>query len=214
MTKDFKTSTVTQPNVAQYGMSWMFGGIAIGLIVGLFVYIVINKDIDSVPSTTEVVANNATSATTAQETPLMQGNANNTSANQNDLPQPNFSYHAVLPQLDVPVTIKPDTSKPAATKQLNNNAETKAPKETAPATNAKLGKFNAFQVGSYKTQAQAAAMQTRLKQNGLATHVEKADVNGQDYYRIKLGPASSADVYNKWQQTLSGMGINPLPIHL
>ena len=57
-------------------------------------------------------------------------------------------------------------------------------------------------------------LQNRLKQNGLSTHIEKAEVNGQDYYRIKLGPTNSADVYNKWQQTLSSMGINPLPIHL
>ena len=206
MTKDFKTSTITQPHVAQYGMSWMFGGIAIGLIVGLFVYIVINKDIDATP--TEVHADtNTVSTSTTQETALMQDSATN--------PNANFSYHAVLPQLDVPVAIIPDTSN--SVKQLNTNAETKPAKETtAPATAAstKIGKFNAFQVGSYKTQAQASAMQTRLKQNGLSTHIEKAEVNGQDYYRIKLGPTTSADIYKKWQQTLSSMGINPLPIHL
>jgi cell division protein FtsN len=213
MTKDFKTSTVTQPNVAQYGMSWMFGGIAIGLIVGLFVYIVINKDIDAVPTPTEAQADtNAMSSSAPQETALMQGNASNATGQSDTQVQPNFSYHAVLPQLDVPVAITPDTSKPA--KQLSNSAETKAAKEASPAATTKLGKFNAFQVGSYKTQAQASAMQARLKQNGLATHIEKAEVNGQDYYRIKLGPATSADVYNKWQQTLSSMGINPLPIHL
>ena len=212
MTKDFKTSTVTQPNVAQYGMSWMFGGIAIGLIVGLFVYIVINKDINAVPSPSEVQADTNAASTALQETALMQGNTTNTSSQADTQVQPNFSYHAVLPQLDVPVAITPDTSKPA--KQLSNSAETKPAKEAVPAVMTKLGKFNAFQVGSYKTQAQASAMQTRLKQNGLATHVEKAEVKGQDYYRIKLGPTNSADVYNKWQQTLSSMGINPLPIHL
>lgn len=213
MTKDFKTSTVTQPNVAQYGMSWMFGGIAIGLIVGLFVYIVINKDINAVPSPSEVQADTNAASTALQETALMQGNTTNTTSQADTQVQPNFSYHAVLPQLDVPVAITPDTSKPA--KQLSNSAETKpANKESVPVSNAKLGKFNALQVGSYKTQAQASAMQNRLKQNGLSTHIEKAEVNGQDYYRIKLGPTNSADVYNKWQQTLSSMGINPLPIHL
>jgi cell division protein FtsN len=149
----------------------------------------------------------------SQETPLMQGNTPHTSTSQEDtLAQPNFSYHAVLPQLDVPVAITPDTTKPA--KQLTNADAKAKDAATTPATTTKLGKFNAFQVGSYKTQAQATAMQARLKQNGLATHVEKAEVNGQDYFRIKLGPATSAEVYNKWQQTLSSMGINPLPIHL
>jgi cell division protein FtsN len=90
-----------------------------------------------------------------------------------------------------------------------------APEKKTPApVSATPTGFNAFQIGSYKTQDQAANMQQRLQQHGLSSRIEAANVQGTTWYRVKIGPASSAATFHQWQQTLSGMGISPMPLRM
>ncbi len=159
---------------------------------------------------------------------------------------PGFSYHAVLPQLevDVPPSILAEqravasqaaaakdkaaekkAPAPAAAKEADKKAAVPtAPKATdnktaaappaPPAATATPTGFNGFQIGSYKTKDQATDMQNRLKKNGLNSRVEQANVQGATWFRVRLGPASSPDMLDKWQQTLSGMGISPLAVRM
>ena len=74
--------------------------------------------------------------------------------------------------------------------------------------------FNGYQIGSYKTPDQAANMQSRLKKKGLSSRVEQASVQGATWYRVRIGPATSLEMLQKWQQTLSGMGISPMAVRM
>lgn len=217
MTKDFKKPAPAASSLGQYGMSWMLGGIAIGLLAGLAMYAIANKG--EQPIATDVAA--STSMPADSGTQLAQAETTQSAETMTDAPAmhdalveetsdetPEFSYHAVLPQLEVNIPVAVQNEQAAVKKATEKSKEA----ETTPA--AKLGNANGFQLGSYKTEAQANALQTRLKKSGLSTRVEQADVKGVAWWRVRIGPANSQEVLNKWQQTLSGMGISAMPVRM
>lgn len=241
MTKDFKKPSATASNFGQYGMGWMLGGIAIGLLAGLAMYALANKGeqplASSTPAPTSATADSAQYAAT---TAPAAGTMTDTTPAMRDAPEeesreeiPGFSYHAVLPQLEVgiPVTVLQEQAAQAKAESVKaapkdekttdknkekekESAKKEPAKEKAETPVAKLGNTNGFQLGSYKTQEQAASLQGRLKKSGLNTRVESANVNGQTWFRVRLGPATSPEMLNKWQQTLTGMGISAMPIRM
>ena len=270
MTKDFKQQSAAGSAFGQYGLGWMIGGVAIGLLIGAGMYALANKGNvanTSAPSSADTTTVNTSSAltpptATPNTTAALEGN--NGTASLQDSPAktnetidetPGFSYHAVLPQLEIDVPLsaqveqqmyatqpapdktaadkkkapeKPETEKKTATpdkapekitektaEKLPEKANAVPEKKAPPApTSATPTGFNGFQIGSYKTQDQAANMQQRLQQNGLNTRIEAANVQGATWYRVKIGPASSAAMFHKWQQTLSGMGISPMAVRM
>lgn len=227
MTKDFKIAETAASS--QYGISWVLGGIAVGLLAGAVVYALISPKPSTVsaatpsPTTASTPAlanpsttNNSTSqvATSLQDKPLTTDN------------RPGFSYHAVLPQLEmsVPITVHEDNpegetvkvaeeKKPAA-----KTAELAAAKpELAPAVEkpqaASQGKIM-YQLGAYKSEAQASQIQRLASQKGLNTRIEATEIKGERWYRVRLGPTNDANTANRWKQMLSGMGISAMEIRL
>lgn len=224
MTKDFKTPTSGgESSFGQYGMSWMLGGIAIGLLAGLGMYALASKSEQANASATApsaTVADNTQYAASALPATGQQNETmTDTTPAMRDAPvetepdeAPGFSYHAVLPQLEVGIPITVQEEQAAQTKAEEKKATKKEETKTIAAPS--LSKANGFQLGAYKTEAQAVSLQTRLKKNGLNTRVEQGSVSGKTWYRVRLGPATSQEMLNKWQQTLSGMGISPMPIRM
>lgn len=226
MTKDFKISGASASG-QQYGISWVLGGIAVGLLVGAVIYATAGSNKTPVA---DAATANSTVATTAQT-----GNNNpaTNTASAQDKPaapveRPDFSYHAILPQLEVPLVVG-DSSKPVAETPAAKPVEKtekkpeKAEKAETVAT-AKPAQESAeaitgdgrylFQLGAYKTQDQAAQMQRRASSSGLNTRIETSKVNGETWYRVRLGPTADLQTANKWKQRLAGMGISAMMIRL
>lgn len=245
MTQDFKKQAASGSAFGQYGLGWMVGGVAIGLLIGAGMYALANKG--NTPEANATAQPGISSTTSLGDSPaptdstLVTNNnqdsaASNTPAQTTD-ETPGFSYHAVLPQLeiDVPLAVqveqqaaasKPANDKKPAAVPPPKEAEKKPaaadtppkadtakpePKKTTPAA---ITGTNAFQVGSYKTQDQAADMQNRLKKKGLNSQVEAANIQGATWFRVRVGPATSPEMLQQWQQTLSGMGISPMAIRM
>lgn len=232
MTKDFKMQAASQSAFGQYGLGWLAGGVAIGLLIGLGMYWLNKQDTPVAASTTAAPSPVTAQAAPATPTATSAGDVAQPSTPaaaveevQADNATPGFSYHAVLPQLeiDVPVAMvqQGEATKPAADAKPNaqaNAAPAKAadapPSEEKAAVQPIPTGFNGFQVGSYKTADQANAMQGRLKRNGLETRVEQATIKGETWYRVRLGPAPSPQVMQQWQQKLFAMGISPLAVRM
>ncbi len=240
MTKDFKQQAVSGSAFGQYGLGWMVGGVAIGLIIGAGMYALANKgNVPATRATNPTSSNMTTSSVGDSATPtdstLIGGDTPEMAADATPEPAPDeapgFSYHAVLPQLeiDVPLAVqveqqaaapKPANEKKSAVVPPPKEADKKpaladTPKpETKKSAPAAISGSNAFQIGSYKTQDQAADMQSRLKKKGLNSRIETANVQGATWFRVRVGPATSPEMLQQWQQTLSGMGISPLAIRM
>lgn len=220
MTKDFK-QTATTSSSNQYGISWVLGGIAVGLLVGAVIYATAS------PKNTVAVANAAathTAQSPAVTTTPTAVSASTASSSLADKPRaadsrPDFSYHAVLPQLElnVPISAPPEPAQPKAKPAV---AEATTPKPTAAVAKAEITPAAAatgqlmLQLGSYKTETQALQVQKRAKQQGLNTRVESAKINGALWYRVRLGPTNDPQIVERWKQRLSGMGISPMVIRL
>jgi cell division protein FtsN len=237
MTKDFKTQAATDNTFSQYGMGWMLGGVAIGLLVGLILYSIRGNNAATPTANTPSAQTAAQAPTTnaGNTSNVVQNNgpttANNLALNDTADNAPavtetaGFSYHAVLPQLEVGVPIAlqeppapaakdSKATKPTPNAKVETATKPSDKKDTPAVAQAKPNGANGFQAGSYKTAAQATALQARLKKNGLNTRVEQAQVNGGIMFRVRVGPATSQEMLDKWQQTLSGMGISPLPVRM
>lgn len=252
MTKDFKKQSASTSALGQYGMGWMVGGVAIGLLIGAGMFALAKKGNAPDASTTPpavVSAVNAGNAANPQAlnngTASLQDAPTTKTTNKTAEETPGFSYHAVLPQLEINVPLSAQAEQQAAAVQqppLDKAATDKKkeaalppPKEADKKTAADTAKpaekaadkkpapqpasvvpngLNGFQIGSYKTQDQAAEMLNRLKQHGLNARIEQAHVQGATWFRVKIGPASSPDMMHKWQQTLSGMGISPMAVRM
>lgn len=216
MTRDFKQNdSSASPN--QYGLSWVLGGIAVGLLAGGLVYAYMSHQIKS--------ASSVNPSETAEGAAILPATSEAGNPTLQDEPEedtrPGFIYHAVLPQLEVDVPIPPpEESAPADQEPIEEPIlveEEDAMAEVAAAqeiqNNLAKGRYM-FQLGAYQSQAQAVQMQRRAQQNGMNTRVETANINGKTWFRVRLGPTEDLQVVNKWKQRLSGMGINPMMIRL
>lgn len=229
MTKDFKIQPENTSGLSPQGMGWMLGGIAAGLLAGLALYnLSNNSNADSIP---------APPATTETTSPPPAATADSSMADKpetgkttlKDMPEteeqlsgdPIFSYHAVLPQMEValPTSVQEAASKAERKQKTASGSDTKktassTEAKTSPTTPVKISKANGFQLGAYKNESQAAKFRSRLSSKGLNTRIEKTEVNGQTIYRVRIGPAADQKMLDKWQQTLSGMGISPMAVRM
>ncbi|CAA6800016.1 MAG: Unknown protein [uncultured Thiotrichaceae bacterium] len=214
MTRDFKQNkSNATPN--QYGLSWVLGGIAVGLLAGGLVYAYMSNQVNT---------GNSTETATGAEIPPPSVSETNNPALQ-DTPEkdtrPGFIYHAVLPQLEVDVPIPaPQETAPANQEPIEEPvlveeeaAEAQVAAVQEAQSNIAKGRYM-FQLGAYQSQAQAIQMQRRAQQNGMNTRIETANINGKTWFRVRLGPTDNLQTVNIWKQRLSGMGINPMMIRL
>lgn len=226
MTRDFKQNESTMES-SQYGLSWVLGGIAVGLLAGAVAYALMSKqDLSSL-----VNFGNQTAQSAPSPSNIASSTGDTTPASLQDRPveddRPGFSYHAVLPQLELDVAI-PAPREAAPERDRNNQlvaidlSTPVAAEEQQPETGQQqaeqaqqLAQGNyMFQLGAYRNQQQAAQMQQKAKRNGMNTRVETATVNGQTWYRVRLGPTNNLQVVDRWKQRLSGMGITPMIIRM
>lgn len=204
MTKDFKKHTTTDGSFGQYGLGWMLGGIAIGLLVGAGMYALANKNPNLATQALTPTQETQVTTTTTQAASPTEMEAEEIMEKTSTASQ--FSYHAVLPQLEIEI---PDSVKEEQTKR----AEAKAKPQQASKIPANRG-YNGLQIGSYKTERSALRAQAQLQQQGLASLVEQATSRGTLWYRVRIGPTDSHDKLEQLNQTLSNMGIIPMPVRM
>lgn len=224
MTKDFKITETTASS--QYGISWVLGGIAVGLLAGAVVYALMSPKPSTVAAATHSSPHSPVLANSSSPSP-----ATSTTSSLQDKPtttdnRPGFSYHAVLPQLEmsVPISVHEDNPEGETTKATVAEEKKPAPKttelvasKTEPAVEkpqaAAQGKIM-YQLGAYKSEAQASQIQRLASQKGLNTRIEATEIKGERWYRVRLGPTNDVNTANRWKQMLSGMGISAMEIRL
>lgn len=214
MTRDFKQNETAAAS-SQYGISWVLGGIAVGLLAGAVVYALMSQpDLGffSLPGSKSTQQTTQQPITTPPASTLTTQSQPTLADKPPEDNRPGFSYHAVLPQLelDVPIAAPRETA-PANQQQLPQIEQATA--EQQPQTVNNQGRYM-FQLGAYRNRNQAVQMQRRARQNGMNTRVESAQVNGQTWYRVRLGPTDNLQIVNRWKQRLGSMGINPMMIRL
>ena len=117
--------------------------------------------------------------------------------------KPKYDFYSVLPEMEVVV---PD-------------AEVKSAATTPAAADAQGAAANAMQrymlqAGSFRTSADADALKARLTLMGVgaSVSVQKVNVNGTEYFRVRLGPFADLRGVDAAKRTLEGNGINAIAL--
>lgn len=209
MQKDFKTAKPTDSGY-KTGMLWMLAGVFMGLLVGLSMYFYANRHAPIFATANAAIAEKDPEQLTREEKVALT-NAQTPDAVITDQteqgftplpemleePEPRkravFSFHAVLPTIDMPVTPRPV----AITTADNQLAQP-----------AKAGDIF-LQVASFKTAAQANRSQNKLHGRGVTSHVEKHSSKGKTWYRVLAGPIAKMQLPD-WKKQVKSLGYDPL----
>ena len=206
MQKDFKTAKPTDSGY-KTGMVWMLTGVCMGLLVGLSMYFYANRHaplfatanaamVAKDPST--LTAAEKTAMANAQTTDALVKQAENTGPTPLpevlDEPAPKkraiFSFHAVLPNIDMPV--KPRTVVLAKAEPLN----------------AASGDYM-LQIASFRKESQADRSLSKLNALGVNSNVQKFTSKGKTWYRVIAGPVTESRLPD-WKKQVKRLGYNPL----
>ena len=206
MQKDFKAAKPTDSGY-KTGMVWMLTGVCMGLLVGLSMYFYANRHAPLfATANAAIVAKDPSVLTTEEKSAL--ANAQTTDAlvkqaeNTGPTPLPEvldepapkkraiFSFHAVLPNIDMPV--QPRTVVLAKAEPLN----------------AATGDYM-LQVASFRKEAQANRSLSKLNALGVNSNVQKFSSKGKTWYRVIAGPVTESRLPD-WKKQVKTLGYNPL----
>ena len=116
--------------------------------------------------------------------------------------KPKYDFYSVLPEMEV---VGPD-------------AEVKSAAATPPAADAQAA-ANAtqrymLQAGSFRTSADADALKARLTLMGVGAtvSVQEVNVNGTEYFRVRIGPFADLHGVDAAKRSLEGNGINAIAL--
>ena len=116
--------------------------------------------------------------------------------------KPKYDFYSVLPEMEVVV---PD-------------AEVKSAAATPPAADAQAA-ANAtqrymLQAGSFRTSADADALKARLTLMGVGAtvSVQEVNVNGTEYFRVRVGPFADLHGVDAAKRSLEDNGINAIAL--
>lgn len=113
---------------------------------------------------------------------------------KNNDPKPVFDFYTVLPEYETVVDEK---------QFIREAKKTSSKKKAAP-------KY-ILQAASYSSFKDADKLKAKLALNGLTARIEKISVEGKgQFYRVRLGPYSSANTKKDVVKRLGTLGIKPL----
>jgi hypothetical protein len=172
------------------GWLWMLFGLAIGLSVAVAVYVK-----DSEPEAVSVV--------TTPEPESLKGRIddNNESPAAEtggaESPKGRFDFYEMLPAFEMII----DDEEP----DIDEDVEPQAIDEPG---------VYLLQVGSFSTHNDADRRRAQLALHGIESRVQRAKVNGRDYFRVYVGPIEDLDELNVTRSRLRAAKIDVMRIRL
>jgi len=185
MAKDYKNTSRSKAKAPKPtpGWIWMLGGLLIGLLVALLVYLRDDFYRDDERTTSAPVVEKSQVApkqTTINDKPKEQTDQ-----------RPRFDFYNLLPEMEV--FIPPQ------------ELATERERKTAEAITYYL------QVGSFRRTEDADRMRAQLALNNIETHIQRVTINdSQTWYRVRVGPFQSARKMDIVRNRLRAQSIDPI----
>ena len=114
-----------------------------------------------------------------------------------DNERPKYDFFTVLPEMEVVVPEQ----------ELSSKAQPQASTTTAAATGSER---YLLQVGSFRAMSDADQLKARLALLGIVARVQSVTVNDAAWYRVRVGPVSSAREADEMRNRLADNGIDSL----
>ncbi len=191
LNRDFKHVRRHASGAPGQGFSgWVgFGvGLGMGLSVALAVHLYYKNQAAMHPDPVPTVAQAPASATATDDaTEVAASNVSRTA-------EQNFDFYEMLPKQEVEVASKPSKSNPTATAgRLPTGAII-------------------LQAGSFKQSTEAEKMVAQLAIAGVASKVQRASVEDETWYRVRIGPIATVEELNSTRAKLNAAEISVSPV--
>ena len=199
MPRDYAKRSKKRPKPLP-GWVWMLGGLFIGLLVALLVYLDKQPHVET-PSFSEVVEDlkaKTETATRELATRTREKSAENKDKTADSKKTgPRFDFYHILPELEVTV---PDDELAKAEKRE------KAKQPTA---------RYLLQAGSFREYKEADRLKASLALLGLEARIQTVTINKKDtWHRVRVGPYDSARALSKARRRLQDNGIQPIVLKI
>ena len=122
----------------------------------------------------------------------------NTPAAPPTTPKPQYDFYTLLPESEVSTPQQATQTTPAPTP---------APEASKPASS---GPSYYLQAGSFRQRSDADQLRAQILLLGMDVKLENATINGDQWYRVQVGPFNNKDSMTQAQRTLSGNGFSNL----
>lgn len=112
---------------------------------------------------------------------------------------------AVKPAETTPANPAPVAARPAAARTAKP-AASPAPRATTPAASTDSNFW--VQAGAFSTKARAETVQESLETKGIASIIENRNVDGETFYRVRIGPYLSESEAKFWLSLVTEIGFS------
>jgi cell division protein FtsN len=179
------------PKQADYpGWIWMLFGLAIGLSVAFAVYVKDREPADAaIAAAPEPESQKGMIDDNGEDPAAETGSA--------EAPKDRFDFYKMLPAFEMII----DDEEP----DIDEDIEPRAIDE--PGT-------YLLQAGSFSTHDDADRRRAQLALHGIESRVQRAKVNGRDYFRVYVGPIEDLDQLNVTRSRLRAAKIDVMRIRL
>lgn len=188
-----KSQQATRPSsAATAGLpfwAWLLAGIVIGAALsGLTIY---QRWVPLLRPSDQPQANPQAQPAQSQE-PALADEASKPAE------KPKYDFYSVLPEME---TVIPETEIQAQAQAQPADARTQAATERL-----------FLQAGSFQSQGEAEQMKARLALSGERAQITSVNVNGRDWFRVRVGPYANARELEQAKQALGASGINAIAL--
>ena len=202
MPADYKSRTMRPEKKPLPGVLWLFIGLAIGLFVALIVYL--DKQPENDVSFAEAVQQELEQLRKQEKTKADAKNKAPADKPQSNNNEPRFNFYTILPELEVLIPdseLKLDKPKSRTTTSVS-------------LADVKTGKRYLLQAGSFKNRADADRLRASLTLIALDASIEPVRINGEQWYRVRVGPFDNTRDLVDSRNRLKQQGINAMAVKL
>lgn len=191
MAKRRKRRSTRSKQQAEYpGWLWMIFGLAIGLSVAFAVYVNDKEPGIQVAAKQPEPASMQSTIGENNETAI-------TALPEEAVAEDRFDFYKMLPAFEIII----DSDEPEA----DEDVEPQAVDEPG---------LYLLQAGSFSTHNDADRRRAELALHGIVSRVQRASVNGRDYFRVYIGPIDDLDELNVTRSRLRAAKIDVMRIRL
>ncbi len=194
MARDYKHSgkRKSKKTAAAPGWAWLLAGFGLGLLSMALLYLYHLQQPAS-PSTqrhTEAVVAQKPATNTKPAKSAAQ--AQDKAAEHHGV---HFEFYTLLPESEVVIPEK----------DLEQKAQPGKAPEKPPAS-------YMLQIGSFRQQTEAESLKGELALIGVVAHIQRVDIKGDTWFRVRVGPFDSYDEITRARARLRDNSVNAIPV--
>lgn len=138
-------------------------------------------------------------------------------------PRPQFQFYSLLPEREVMVSEDEVNRRAKASSSVPSPRPPAAPPpgapvaatETPPApAAAPADEVLMLQVAAFKARADAESLKAQLALKGMQASIESANIKGESYHRVRLGPYRNIEQIQSARSRLKGSGFDSVVVRL